>query len=188
MIKQEVAFITPTAYLDSERVATDKHEYYKGEVFAMSGASIAHNQIFSKLFGELAYRLKNKSCQPFGSDLRIHIPTNTLYTYPDITIVCGEIETTDDHFDTVTNPSVIIEILSPTTKDYDRGTKFTLYRDIPSLKEYILIDSEMVRVEKFELNSNQSWNFTEYKDVGQSFAINAIGEHLKLTEIYSGVL
>ncbi len=108
----EIHYISEKDYLDAERLALDKHEYYQGEIFAMSGASLPHNKIFSNTFSDIFTKLKGKKCQSFGSDLRIHIPKNTLYTYPDISIICGEIETTDDKFDTITNPSVIIEILS----------------------------------------------------------------------------
>ncbi len=100
---------------------------------------------------------------PFGSDLRIHIPKNTLYTYPDISIICGEMECTDDHFDTATNPSVIIELLSKSTRNYDKGGKFTLYRDIDTLQEYILIDTEAIYVEKHIRNEDNSWQLTEFK-------------------------
>ena len=141
MDSPDLKYITQEAFLDAERLATEKHEYFKGEVFARSSASIPHNIISTNCLTEIINALKGKNCRPFGSDLRVHIPKNTLYTYPDISIICGEIETTDDKFDTATNPSVIIEILSASTKNYDKGQKFSLYREIECLKEYILIDS-----------------------------------------------
>jgi Uma2 family endonuclease len=183
----EILYISEKDYLDAERLALEKHEYYKGEVFAMSGASIAHNRIFSNTFLEIGTQLKGKKCQPFGSDLRIHIPKNTLFTYPDISIVCEEIETTDDKFDTIINPSVIIEILSPSTRNYDKGEKFTLYREISSLQEYILIDSERIMVEKFIRNSDNSWQLTEYKTIEQSFDITTVAIEMRLLDIYEGL-
>lgn len=183
----EILYISEKEYLDAERLALDKHEYYKGEVFGMSGASIPHNRIFSNAFLEIGTKLKGKKCQPFGSDLRIHIPKNTLFTYPDISIVCGEIETTDDKFDTITNPSVIIEILSSSTRNYDKGEKFTLYREIDSLQEYILIDSERILVEKFIRNSDNSWQLTEYKSIEQSFSIATVAIQMQLVDIYEGL-
>ncbi|WP_310560785.1 Uma2 family endonuclease [Flavobacterium sp.] len=183
----EILHISEKDYLDTERLAFEKHEYYKGEIFAMSGASIAHNKIAMNSSVDIATKLKGKRCQPFGSDLRIHIPKNTLYTYPDISIVCGEIETTDDKFDTITNPSVIIEILSPSTRNYDKGEKFTLYREIDSLQEYILIDSERIMVEKFIRNSDNSWQLTEYKTMEQSFTIATVSLEMQLQDIYEGV-
>ena len=175
-------------YLSAERAASQKYEYYNGEVFAMSGASLKHNVIFRNTYIKLGLKLQGKSCQPFGSDLRIHIPKNTLYTYPDITIICGEPETTDDTTDTISNPTVIIEILSKSKRDYDKGSKFTLYRDIPTLKDYILIDSESVRVEKYSRNVDNSWLLNEYKTEKDSLLIESIQESLSLSDIYFEVM
>ena len=173
--------------MDAERTALDKHEYYKGEIFAMSGASIPHNIIAMNCSIDMGIKLKDKNCKPFGSDLRIHIPKNSLYTYPDLSIICGEIVTTDDKFDTVINPSVIIEISYETPKNYDKGGKFTLYREIESLKEYILIDSESIMVEKFIKNADNSWQLTEYKSIEATFTIDTVSISLPLTTIYAGI-
>lgn len=110
-----------------------------------------------------------------------------MFTYPDISIICGEIETTDDKFDTITNPSVIIKILSSSTRNYDKGEKFTLYREIDSLQEYILIDSERILVEKFIRNSDNSWQLTEYKFIEQSFSITTVSIEMQLLDIYEGL-
>src|SRR5437868_7891680 len=106
MVKEAIPksnFISAEEYLEAERAATEKHEYYQGEIFAMSGASAEHNEIFSNVFVGLGNRLKGSGCKPYGSDFRVHIPKNTLYTYPDIIIVCGKPQLTDEHFDTLTN-------------------------------------------------------------------------------------
>jgi Uma2 family endonuclease len=187
MGQAELKYITQEEYLATERLEINKHEYFQGEIFAMSGARIAHNMIFSNTFGEIFSKLKGKKCQPFGSDLRIHVQKNTLYTYPDISIICGDIQTLDDTFDTATNPSVIIEILSASTRDYDKGGKFTLYREIDSLQEYILIDSENVMVEKFIRNQDGSWQLTEYKSIEQKFAIETVAIEMNLSDIYNDV-
>jgi Uma2 family endonuclease len=129
-------------YLEQEKSSDEKHEYFQGEVFAMAGATVQHNIIASTLLTELGSKLKGKGCQPFGSDLRIHIPANTLFTYPDVSVFFGEV-----------NPLVIIEILSRSTKTYDRGDKFKFYRDIITLREYVLVDSESILVEAFAVNS-----------------------------------
>lgn len=171
-------------YLEMEHAAEQKHEYYLGEIFAMSGAGPRHNVIFRNLFGELAYRLKGNPCQPYGSDLRIHIPENSLFTYPDISIICGDIVSADEDNDTVIQPSILIEILSPSTKDYDRGTKFKLYRDSPSLKEYVLIDSESISVEIFRINEEKRWQLEEHKTPGEMLQIKTVGFKLTLSEIY----
>lgn len=180
-------YISPEHYLEMERASDVKHEYYKGEVFAMSGASLEHNDIFHNVYGGLTLFLKGKGCKPYGSDLRIHIPENSLYTYPDISIICGKAETTDNFRDNITNPSVIIEILSKTTKDYDRGTKFNLYRSIKTLKEYILIDSRSVSVEIFTRQEDNSWKLTEFKQLSDSFFITTISLTLQLRDIYEDV-
>jgi Uma2 family endonuclease len=187
MGQAELKYITQEEYLATERLEINKHEYFQGEIFAMSGARIAHNMIFSNTFGEIFSKLKGKKCQPFGSDLRIHVQKNTLYTYPDISIICGDIQTLDDTFDTATNPSVIIEILSASTRDYDKGGKFTLYREIDSLQEYILIDSENLMVEKFIRNQDGSWQLTEYKSIEQKIAIETVAIEMNLSDIYNDV-
>ena len=181
-------------YLEFENTSFEKHEYYQGEIFqmyghgellAMSCASDLHNIIFSNLFGELAYRLKGNKCRPFGSDLRIYIPENSLYTYPDITIICnGFINSAKD--DAARNPSVIIEILSPSTKNYDRGDKFALYRDIPTLKEYILVDSQNVHIEMWHLNNNNHWELEEYKKADDILLIKTVELSITFKEIYEG--
>ena len=177
---------TVEEYLQMERASEQKHEYFNGEIFAMSGVGRKHNVIFRNLYGELAYRLRGKPCQPYGSDLRIHIPENTLYTYPDISIICRDIVTDNKDDDTVIQPSLLIEILSPSTKDYDRGTKFKLYRDIPTLKEYLLVDSEAVNVEIFRMNDIGHWQLEEFKIPDELLNLTAIDFQITLSKIYEG--
>lgn len=150
----------------------------------MSEACIPHNIISGNTFFQLKRNLNGKGCRPFNSDLRVHIPESTLYTYPDLSIICGEIETTDDNFDTTTNPKVIFEILSKSTRDYDKGRKFTLYRQIKSLEEYVLIDQENIHVEKFTKNEDGSWQLTEFKDLKMSFKMESVQIEIYLTDIY----
>jgi len=180
-------YVAVEDYLKAEREGTEKHEYYKGEIFAMSGALRAHNEIFSNVFTGIGNKLKGKGCKPYGSDQRIHIPKNTLYTYPDITIICGKMETTDNTFDTATNPTVIIEILSKTTKNYDRGNKFALYREIDSLKEYIMIDSENISVEQFTKGEDGTWLLKEYKKQNALLTVPVLNISLSLIDIYEDV-
>jgi Uma2 family endonuclease len=174
-------------YLAEEREALDKHEYYQGEVFAMSGASLKHNEIFTTLFGQMLNKLKGKGCRPYGSDLRIHIPENTLFTYPDISVFCGEPNLTDDHFDTATNPTVIVEILSKSTRDYDLGGKFKLYRDIKSLQAYLVVDSlSMYAVLHTKLSTNQ-WNLQEYNESNAIIKIDCLQIEIALADIYENI-
>ena len=180
--------LTEEEYLLFEKASRDKHEYFKGEIFAMAGAGAGarHNVIFSNLFGELAYRLKGKPCRPYGSDLRIHIPENTLYTYPDISIICGDIIPSKTDPDTAVQPTVLIEILSPSTKNYDRGGKFILYRDIPTLKEFIVIDSDSISIEAYHINEQNNWELKDLRFLEDLLSIRSVGVSLSLKEIYEG--
>ncbi len=178
--------LTEEEYLLFEKASRDKHEFFKGEVFAMAGVGARHNVIFSNLFGELAFRSKGKPCKPYGSDLRIHIPENTLYTYPDISIICGEIISSTADPDTAVQPTVLMEILSPSTRNYDQGIKFRLYREIPTLKEFITIDSESIRIETYQINTKGNWELKDLRLIEDTLVINAIGVSLTLREIYEG--
>lgn len=173
-------------YLEMERAGNQKHEYYQGEIFAMAGVAPRHNIIFRNLFGELAYRSKGRPCRPYGSDMRVHIPENTLFTYPDISIFCGKNTFLDKEEDSAIGPSALVEILSPSTRNYDRGKKFELYKAIPSFKEYILVDSEAIRIEAFRLNGQGQWQRQEYKDLSDLLPVSTIGLSLSLAEIYEG--
>jgi Uma2 family endonuclease len=186
---------TEEEYLRMERISEERHEYYKGEIFrmhgygdllAMSGAGDNHNEIFSSLFGELASQLKGKKCRPYGPDMRMNIPGNTLYTYPDITIYCKS-PVDIPGGDIATNPTVIIEILSPSTRNYDMGGKFDLYRDIPTLKEYILVDSMAIRVYAFRINSTNHWELEEYKTIEETLSIKTVQVNIPLKDIYEEV-
>jgi Uma2 family endonuclease len=178
---------TVEEYLSLEEKSLEKNEYYKGEIFAMAGASIQHNQIASNTHIAIGNHLQNRKCQIFQSDLKINVAKNSLISYPDLSIVCGAIETLQNHKDIVTNPSVLIEILSPTTQDYDRGGKFKLYRDIATLQEYILISSTENLVEKYTRQPNVTWLLEEFKTVDAIMAISTIDMQLPLHDIFREV-
>ena len=178
---------TITEYLELEQAAIEKHEYYRGDIFAMSGAKVNHNRISKNTLIGIGKKLAGKPCEPFNSDQRIHIEKNTLFTYPDISIICGEVLTLNDDEWNAFNPTVIYEVLSPSTKNYDRGEKFKLYRDIPTLKEYILIDSESINVEAFYINENGNWELNEYKIISETLQLRSVQISLDLREIYEGV-
>jgi len=173
-------------YLELERDATQKSEYYKGEIFAMSGPKYQHVLISGNIFSQLKNKLKGRPCQPLNSDMRVHIPKNTLFTYPDISVVCGEPEFLNNDEWNLLNPTVIIEVLSPSTKNYDRGDKFNLYRDIPSLREYILVDTDTISIEGFYINGHGQWELKEYKKIEDSVQIKSIKVTLKIDAIYEG--
>jgi Uma2 family endonuclease len=180
-------YISPEQYLEMERASEVKHEYFNGEIFAMAGASIPHNDIAFNINRLVASFAHSRGCKLFGSDFRIHIPERSLFTYPDFSIICGKTDTATVYADNLTNPSVVIEILSKSTKDYDRGTKFFLYRSINSLKEYLLIDSTSVSVEIFTRQEDNSWLLTEFRQLSNSFFITTIGLTLQLKDLYDDV-
>lgn len=184
MVFPEKKYFTVEEYLEFERNSSEKHEYYQGEIFDMSGASFVHNKIFANFFGELSSKLKGKTCQPFGSDLRTSVQVGNLFAYPDISVICGNPDFTDDKFDTVKNPTVIIEILSPSTRNYDLGGKFLLYKQIETLKEYILIDSEAIKVIKYSKNDDNSWLMIEMNSLNENLKLNSVKVELKLEDIY----
>jgi len=152
----------------------------------MAGAGTRHNVIFSNVFIGIGIQLRGKPCRPCGSDLRIHIPENSLYTYPDISIICGEIIPSQSDPDTAVQPTVLIEILPPSTKYYDRGGKFILYRDIPSLKEFIIIDSESISIEAYRVNPKGNWELKDLRSIEDTLQLSSINASLTLREIYDG--
>lgn len=185
---------TVEEYLQMEKAAAERHEYYQGEIFqmlghgellAMSGAAPVHNMIFINMVACLANALTGKPCRPFGPDMRLNIPENTLFTYPDISIYCGDPENIPEDEESFIHPIVLIEILSPSTREYDRGGKFKLYRDIPTLREYILVDTAGVNVESFRLNSRQHWELEEYTLLSQTLEMPSISVSIPLDAIYA---
>jgi Uma2 family endonuclease len=177
-------YATPEEYLEMEKDALEKHEYFKGEVVAMAGASEAHARISRNLVGELHNYLKGKSCEVFGSDYRVTTPLFDSYMYPDAMIVCGPTQKKKDTFDTLTNPSVIIEILSPSTHQYDKAKKLLYYLQIPSLKEYIVVDTSKYSVATFRRTDDGTWDISTTEDIRASHTVNTIGLQLPLKDIY----
>jgi len=174
-------------YLEIEDAAVEKHEYYKGEIYLRSPCNVTHNIITGNLFGSIGFKLKGTIYQLFNSDQRIHVESNTFFAYPDISIVNGEPVTSNNDNWNVLNPTVLLEVLSKSTKNYDRGEKFKLYRDIPTLKEYILVDSESIHIEIFRLNENNHWELEEYDSINETLEIKAIHDSVFIAEIYEGV-
>lgn len=179
--------ISPEEYLDAERKSAEKHQYFDGDVVAMSGASIPHNRIVGDIIGEIHSFLKSKDCEIFPSDLRVCVPEMNTYTYPDATIICGEPAVTDQKKDTVTNPTVIFEVLSKSTNDYDKGHKFLYYRQIPSLMEYILIDSLQQAAIIYRRKENGHWDVTVEDGDWGNITIESIDFTIAFNELYRNV-
>jgi Uma2 family endonuclease len=178
---------SPQEYLEFERASIKKHELFQGKIVGMAGASISHNYIVSNLMVKIGGVLGGKGCNIFTSDLRVYIPTAESFTYPDVTIICGKPEIIDNRMDTVKNPTVIIEVMSPSTEQYDRGAKFFNYMQIPSLKEYLLISSTSFFSLSARKQADNSWKFTELKSLTDRLAITSIDHEISLQEIYENV-
>lgn len=179
-------FISEGEYLELERQAPNKSEYYKGEIFAMAGATKEHNKIVASIISTVGQQLKGKKCSFFPSDIRVHNNFIGFYTYPDVTIVCCKEEYFDDNFDTLLNPTVIFEVLSAATEDYDRGTKFKLYRSIASLQNYVMVSSTEYAAEIYT-RSNDNWILSTTRDKKDSILISSINLNLALSDIYAQV-
>ena len=180
-------YLTPEQYLEIERRAEFKSEYYQGGMFAMSGARYAHIKVVANAMRELGQQLRGRPCQPLSSDMRVRVTPVGLYTYPDIVIVCGEPQFLDDNFDTLLNPTVIIEVLSESTEDYDRGRKFELYRSLGSLAEYVMVSSLRVSVERYTRRPDGTWNYGEKTSLRDSMDFQSAGCRLLLADLYEKV-
>lgn len=176
--------ISPEEYLERERAADHRSEYLDGEVFALAGVSFAHSRIVTNLVVAIGLQLKGRMCSVHATDLRVAVGRKGLYTYPDVFVVCGEPKFIDASSDTVTNPRVIVEVLSDSTKDYDRGGKFAQYRRIASLTEYLLVAQDEPHVEHFVRQPDGSWNLTETSDPNATVQLPSIECRLDLAGIY----
>lgn len=177
-------YISPEEYLERERKAETRSEYVRGEIFAMAGASIRHGRIISNLIRELGNRLVEGPCEVFSTDLRLAVNAAGMYTYPDVMVVCGDPVTIDKHHDTIVNPVVIIEVLSDSTKNYDRGQKFQYYRMLPALKEYVTVSQDEVHVERHVRGSAGEWTLMEFGKLEDALELQSIDVTLPLAEIY----
>jgi Uma2 family endonuclease len=176
--------LTPQQYLARERQAETKSEYLRGEMFAMSGASREHNLVATNVSRELSTQLRDRECEVYPSDMRVKVSSTGLYTYPDVTVACDEPKFEDAQVDTLLNPRVIVEVLSPSTADYDRGGKFSHYRRLPSLQEYLLISQDVPLVEHYVRQGPDQWQLTEQRSLDAVIALPSIQCRLPLAEIY----
>lgn len=187
MQKQATKYYTPEEYLAMEQAAEYRSEYYKGEIFAMPGASINHNRIVRNLSTKLDQALANSKCEAFINEIKVWIAKKDLFTYPAVIVICGKPEFYPDRDDTITNPTVVIEVLSDSTKNYDRTEKFEFYRTLPAFQEYILVDQYRVHVEHFYLEGKGKWIFTDYSDINDVVKFNKIKFEIAMQDIYSSV-
>jgi Uma2 family endonuclease len=178
--------LTPEEYLALERKATTKSEYINGQIYAMSGASREHNLITMNISNRLYIQFIDRACEVYASDMRVKVSPTGAYTYPDVVVVCDEPRFEDTSFDSLLNPTVLVEVLSPSTEAYDRGEKFAHYRQLGSLQEYVLVSQNCVRVEHY-LRQGEQWLLTELSALDERLPLASIDCELSLREIYSKV-
>ncbi|MAT69975.1 MAG: hypothetical protein CMJ58_10685 [Planctomycetaceae bacterium] len=179
--------LSPEEYLAIERASRERHEYFQGEMFAMGGASLAHNEIALAISSRLYNALRDTSCTVAASDLRVRISGADHYVYPDIVVTCQQPRFEDDQLDTLINPQAIIEVLSESTETYDRGKKFEQYRQIESLREYLLVAQDRAHVERFQRDDSGAWVLTEATGLDAAIELASIGCSLQLAEVYARV-
>jgi Uma2 family endonuclease len=179
--------LSPQEYLVRERAAEFKSEYIRGEVFAMSGASWEHTLVKDNLAHALRSRLQGGPCKVVTSDLRVKAARGAHYAYPDDVVVCEEPRFEDEVFDTLLNPTVIVEILSPSTERYDRSEKFRSYQTLASLQEYVLVSQSEALAERYVRRSNDSWLLTSFVGLDAELAFETLGVAAPLAEVYAGV-
>ncbi len=177
--------LTIEDYLAFERQSEIRHDYLDGEVFAMTGASRAHNLIAGNIFGEIWSQLRRRPCEAYKEGMRVRTPAG-LFTYPDVAVVCGDPRFDDTHFDTLLNPTLLVEVLSPSTEAYDRRTKAIQYRSIPSLSEVILVAQDQIRIEHYA-RQGDDWLRQDLDDLEQRLEMPAIGCTLLLGDVYERV-
>jgi Uma2 family endonuclease len=196
MSTQPKPYITPEQYLEIERKAEYKSEYYRGEMFPlypgetildMAGAQRPHNLLATHMSGELYMQLRSRPCEIYGSDMRIRVNETGLFTYADVVVVCGQPEILDNHVDVLLNPTVIVEVLSPSTAAYNRGGKFKQYKTIPSFQQYVLVASDCVYVDVFTRQPDGSWLLRSATKLDESIELESIGCRVAMADLYNKV-
>ena len=188
MTAQPVPQLSFEDWLAAERAATDQRsEFVAGDVFAMTGATKAHNLIVANVVRELGNALKGRPCRVYPSDLKVRIEAENIGTYPDAMVICGDRAFYDDRRDVVTNPTLIVEVLSESSEAYHRGNKFRHYRALPSLQAYLLLSQQRMQAELFVRQPDESWNLSAFANPTDRIPLAAIGAELMLGEAYDKV-
>ncbi|MDP9194843.1 MAG: Uma2 family endonuclease [Acidobacteriota bacterium] len=180
------SLLTPSEYLEIERKSEIRSEYIAGRMYAMSGASRRHSLITGNFHRELSGQLRGRACEAHAIDLRLKVNPTGMYTYPDIVAVCGEVQLEDDRFDTLLNPTVIVEVLSGSTEAYDRGEKFAHYRRLDTLREYVLVAQDKIRIEHFR-REGEEWILSEVSGLDATLHLGSIDCHVAVAAIYEKV-
>jgi len=180
-------YLTPAEYLRLERQAETKSEYWDGQVYAMVGATEEHNLIATNLVISLGSQLRSKPCKVYSNDMRVKVSAAGLYTYPDVIVVCGKAHFEDRHRDTLLNPTVLIEVLSPSTAAYDRGAKFEFFRMLESLSDYLLVAQDRPIIEHYVRQPDDKWLLSTYKGLEAVVHVGFIGCDVRLADVYDKV-
>jgi Uma2 family endonuclease len=183
----EPRYLSPEEYLAIEREAATKSEYYDGRMFAMAGAGENHSPIQASLIATLYSQVRRRGCHVHGSDMRVRVPNRRSYMYPDVTIVCGGSQFGEGRRDTLLNPAIIVEILSPSTALHDRTEKFARYRQIPTLREYLLVAQDAPSIEHFVRQPDDQWLWSIAEQLTGSITLPSIDCTLALADIYADI-
>jgi Uma2 family endonuclease len=187
MSTQPKTYLTPEQYLELERRAEYKSEYYKGEMFAMAGATREHNLLAGNVLAALHTQLRSSPCETYPSDMRVLVRDTGLYAYPDVVIACQEPRFLDGQLDTLLNPTLLVEILSPSTEAYDRGRKFENYRSIQSLRQYLLVASDRIHADLYTRQEDGGWLLTSAGGPAGTLALASVDCQISLADIYEKV-
>jgi Uma2 family endonuclease len=182
-----VMHVTPDEYLAAERLSETKSEYLDGGVFPMPGATVNHIQIVGNLTLELGTQLRSRPCRVLASDLKIRLQDSRKFFYPDVTVICNELQYHDDRWDIILNPDLVIEVLSPSTEAFDRGAKFQAYQTIESLKEYVLVAQGSPVVEQYVRREDGKWSYTSVVGLESSLTLPSVECTLNLSAVYDKV-
>jgi len=174
-------------YLEMEAAADYKSEYYQGEIFAMSGGTRKHSLVCVNLIRRISEGIDNRDCQCFESNMKLEIAEADAYVYPDVMVVCGDAEAAENTTDAITNPVLIIEVLSPSTESFDRGLKFEYYKTVPSLKEYVLVSQNKPKIEVFFRQNENLWTYTVVEGLDNNVVLQSLGYEMALKKIYHKV-
>jgi Uma2 family endonuclease len=186
MASNPITKVTAEEYLAMDRAAEFRSEYLDGEIIAMSGGSMRHSELGTNLIGEVRAALRKTQCRTFTSDFRVRV-SSRVYTYPDVTVVCGKPLLADERQDILLNPTVIFEVLSPSTEHYDRGVKFQQYREVESLQDYILVAQDEIRIEQYTRGDANTWTLRDYQRTEDVLRVASIGISVPLAAIYERI-
>ena len=187
MTTQTITYVTPDEYLATQRLSEDRAEYLDGVVYPMTGATINHARIVLSLAAELLNQLRGRECDVLQTDMKVRMPDSRKFFYPDVLVLCGEPQFHDDRTDIILNPDIIVEVLSPGTEAFDRGTKFQAYQTLESLKEYLLVAQDKPLVEQYVRRADGKWDYVAFQGLEASVSLPSIECTLKLSAVYSRV-